>query len=253
MKPKMVAAGTLLPSTFYLLTFLPTSSQAYIAQSLHRHHLVLPRGTLFTRTFGQPVAQAQQQNTNNPSPKSWPVSTILTTTIGGHPAQITIFDCPIDTSLPFTVLTVTTTATLGGATPTATAVSTIFETSGSCPAYTAQVVQQASPSPSPSSSGLSTAAVAGIAVSISVPIFAGIAFFFCRLYSRRKEEEEAVEAEIRRDKLIQHRRNLTNSTSSGVTDIGEVDVEIGSGAGKKPKRAKSHIHGHGVITSISAG
>ncbi|KAK6529094.1 hypothetical protein TWF694_004312 [Orbilia ellipsospora] len=246
MKPTMVAAGTLLPSTFYLLTFLPISSQAYIAQS--PHHLVLPRGTLFTRTFGQPVAQAQQQNTNSPSPKSWPVSTILTTTIGGHPAQITIFDCPIDTSLPFTVLTVTTTATttgLGGG-PTGVAVSTILETSGSCPAFTAEVVQKAS-----SSGGLSTAAVAGIAVGLSVPIFAGIAFFFCRMYSRRKEEEEAADAEMRRDRLIQHRRNLTKSTSSGVTEIGEVDLE--DAKSKRSKRARSHIHGHGVITSISAG
>ncbi|EPS43090.1 hypothetical protein H072_2925 [Dactylellina haptotyla CBS 200.50] len=221
------AAGTLLPSTFSLLIFLATSTQAYVVPTL-------APAAAFTHTFDQPVALAQQQTSRT---KQWPTDTILTTTVSGKPTEFTFYSCPLDTSQSYTVYTFT--ASSSGT------LSAVTKTAGACPMYE-EVVK----------TGLSTGAIAGIAIGVSIPIFAGVAFFFYRMMKKRREEEANTPVPVDFDGTssiadlnVNFRRHQHKSTGSTVTTAAEIaSIRGGLIDGKEQRRPR-----HGVVTNITAG
>ncbi|KAK6529752.1 hypothetical protein TWF281_008913 [Arthrobotrys megalospora] len=184
MKP--TAAGTLLPTIFYTLTLL-SSSSAYVVPTLNPGPIP---------TFGpNPVlAQAQQRT-------GYTISTTLTISNadGGVPTLVTLYNCPKDLNAAVATYTITTTPRSGAVYSTLYTVAPCIE----------EMEEK--------KSRLSQGAIVGIAIGVSIPILAGVFFVFWRMW-KKDQQSTVMEAEAFRTTRTQGlhpRRNKSISTVSG--------------------------------------
>ncbi|KAK6354292.1 hypothetical protein TWF730_008703 [Orbilia blumenaviensis] len=189
MKP--TAAGTLLPTIFYTLTLLSSSSSAYVVPAFNP-------GISNTPVPDQALAQAQQQT----------IFTAFTTlTIpnsrGGDTTLLTVaYPCTQNANSGVVAYSISTTLE-GGI-----AIETSFPIK--CPAKAEE-----------SKSGLSQGAIVGIAVGVSIPVLAVVFFVFWRMWKKAQDDAAVKDKafhQTRGTPTLHSRRNKSISTVTGDTE-----------------------------------
>ncbi|KAK6511376.1 hypothetical protein TWF481_000293 [Arthrobotrys musiformis] len=187
MKP--TTAGTLLPTIFYTLTLLKSSSG-----------LVVPAfssGVSNTYVPNQVLAQAEQGTIYTTA-----TTLTITTAKGAEPTlQAISYGCPNAISTPTSY---TMTATITNGSPSATVIL--------LPCLAKREEKK---------SGLSQGAIVGIAVGVSIPVLVCVFFIFWRMWRRAQADaimEDKAFHQTRGTPTLHSRRNKSISTVSGEAD-----------------------------------
>ncbi|KAK6334778.1 hypothetical protein TWF718_010224 [Orbilia javanica] len=183
---RSTTAGTLLPTIFYILTLLRSSS-AYVVPAFSS-------GVSNTAVPDQVLAQAQQETAYTAT-----ATLTISNAKGEDPTlQLVEYDCP--KSNPATT-TYTITATISNGAPR----QTVLEVS--CP-----------PRTEGNKSGLSQGAIVGIAVGVSVPVLACVLFVFWRMWKKAQNDaaiKDKAFHQTRGTPTLHSRRNKSISTVNG--------------------------------------
>ncbi|KAF3292436.1 hypothetical protein TWF132_005497 [Orbilia oligospora] len=185
---KSTTARTLLPTIFYILTLLRSSS-GYVVPAFSS-------GISNTIVPDQVLAQAQQD-------RVYTATTTLTISNakGEDSTQEFVYNCPRANTAATTYAL---TATISNGIPRETVVEV------SCP-----------PTAEGKKSGLSQGAIVGIAVGVSIPALACVFFVFWRLWKRAQQDaamKDKAFHQARGTPTLHSRKNKSISTVNGETD-----------------------------------